>query len=80
MTSIEELLYQIPGASTPLGRIAIFGGAGAAIAYGTKPSISFHDDGTARPWILMDAKNPQSTLFPHWMWVVLPGVLFGVLI
>ena len=80
LTPIEEALLCIPGCSGPLGRVAIFGGAGAAFAYGVKPSISFEADGTAKPWILFDPTNARSTLFPHWMWGVLPAVIFGVLI
>jgi hypothetical protein len=80
LSPIEGVLASIPGCNTPLGRIAVFGGAGAAFAYGVKPSMSFNPDGTPKPWILFDALNPNATLMPHWMWGVLPAFIFGVLV
>jgi hypothetical protein len=80
LSPIESAVAAIPGCNSPLGRIAVFGGAGTAFAYGVKPSISFNPDGTVKPWILFDAMNPNATLFPHWMWGVLPAFIFGVLV
>jgi hypothetical protein len=80
LAPIEDLLMNIPGCSTPIGRIAVFGGGGAAFAYAVRPSISFTDAGVARPWILMDARNPEATLMPAWMWGFLPAALFGIFI
>ncbi len=80
LAGIEQLLLKVPGAATPVGRVAIFGGAGAAYAYNMRPSISFHADGSPRPWILMDSNNAEATLFPYWAWFVVPGAIFGVFI
>lgn len=80
ITPIEGILLQIPGAATPLGRVAVFGGAGAAFAYWVRPSVSFDESGQPKPWIVTDSKNPNATLFPYWAWFVVPATLFGVLI
>ena len=80
MAPIEELVAMVPGAATPLGRVAIFGGAGAAYAMAVKPLVSFTEDGKARPWVLFDPHNEQAAAFPYWAWGVVPAVLFGVLL
>lgn len=80
LAPVESLVMAIPGTATPLGRAAIFGGAGVAYAMAMKPLMSFKPDGTVRPWIVMDANNPEAAVFPYWAWGVVPAVLFGVLI
>lgn len=80
LSPIEEILTEIPGAATPLGRMALFGGAGAAYAYYVRPSMSFDATGCAKPWIFFEPKNPNAAIFPYWAWGVVPAVVFGVLI
>ncbi len=77
---IESILGSIPLCSTPLGRVAVFGGLGGATAYVIKPSMSFNDDGSAKPWILFDPSNPQAAIFPSWAFFLVPALIFGVLI
>lgn len=80
LSPVESLVMAIPGTATPMGRAAIFGGAGIAYAMTAKPSMSYLPSGAPRPWIVMDAKNPDAAVFPYWAWGVVPAVLFGVLI
>lgn len=80
LTPIEDLMMNIPGAQTPMGRMLVFGGAGTAFAYAVRPSMSFFEDGSPRPWIITDSKNPQATLFPYWAYTVLPALVFGVFV
>ena len=78
--TIENLLLMVPGGATPIGRAAIFGAAGGAFAYFVRPSASFKPDGTPKEWILTNQNDPDATLFPYWAYVIVPGVIFGVLI
>ena len=80
LSPVESIVSAIPGAATPLGRAAIFGGAGIAYAMSVKPAMSFMPDGSVRPWVIFDASNPEAAVFPYWAWGVVPAVLFGVLI
>ena len=80
LAPIEALVMAVPGTATPLGRAAIFGSAGMALAWSMKPSMSFDHTGRVRPWIVMDANNPEAAVFPYWAWGVVPAVLFGILI
>lgn len=80
MAGVESMLMSVPGASTPLGRIAIFGGLGTAIAYFVRPSMSFNEDGSAKPWIIFDSANASATLMPYWAYTLVPAVLMGVCI
>lgn len=80
LSGIEQLLMGIPGANTPGGRIAVFGGLGGAFAYFVKPDMTFFPNGSPRPWIVMDANNPNATLFPYWAYVIVPAVAFGFFI
>jgi len=80
MTPLEELVNMVPGTSTPLGRVAVFGLAGTTFAYAVRPEMSFNKDGSARPWIVFDSKNPEATLFPYWAYGLVPAVLFGIFI
>ena len=75
---IEELVAMVPGASTPLGRVAVFGAAGTAVAYFLRPEMSFNPDGSAKPWIILDPNNANATLFPYWAYTLVPAVLFGI--
>ena len=70
----------VPGGATPMGRVMVFSTAGTAFAYLVRPSMSFNEDGSAKPWIVTDANNPNATLFPYWAYTVLPGLLFGVFV
>lgn len=77
---VEDLVMMIPGTSTPIGRAIIFGGAGAAIAFGVKPAFSFNADGTPKPWIVTNSDDPSATLFPYWAYILVPGLIFSVLL
>ena len=77
---VEKILGTLPFGTYPLGRAALTAGAGATFAFMVRPSVSFHDDGTPREWILLDQSNPQATIFPWWAWSVLPGVFFGIFV
>lgn len=79
-SALESLLVCVPGAATPLGRVAVFGGSGMAFAYFVRPEVSFHADGSPRKWIVTNGEDKQATLFPWWAWGVVPAVLFGILI
>lgn len=78
--AIESLLMSVPGAQTPLGRAALFGGAGMAVAYFVRPSLSFKPSGAPRSWIVTNGNDPEATLFPWWAWIVVPGALFSVFV
>lgn len=78
--AIESLLMSVPGAHTPLGRAALFGGAGGAFAYVVRPSLSFKANGAPRSWIVTNGNDPEATLFPWWAWIVVPGALFSVFV
>ena len=80
LSPIEEILIQIPGGATPMGRMALFGGMGAAYAYTMRPSMSFDASGNAKPWIVFDPQNPNAAIFPYWAWGVVPAIIFGVLV
>lgn len=80
ITALESLLLNVPGCSTPLGRALVLGGAGAGVAYGLRPSISFFPDGRVRPFIVTHPQDPEATMFPWWAYAVVPAVLFGVFI
>ena len=75
---IERLFLALPMGGSPLGRTILAGGAGLAVAYGLRPSISFDKQGKPRPFILFDQRNPEATLFPAWAYFVVPGVIFGL--
>lgn len=77
---IEQIFSVIPFGSTPLGRTVLGLGAGTAIAYYVRPSMSFFPDGRPRPWIITDSKNPESTVMPYWAYPLVPAILFGVLL
>ena len=68
----------IPGCNTPLGRVAVFGGAGTAYAYYVRPEMSFMPDGSPRPWIILEPNNQNATMFPYWAYTLVPALLFGV--
>lgn len=78
ITPIESLFIKLPLGGSPLGRMVLAGGAGAAVAYYGRPAMSFNKDGTPKPWILLDARNPDAAVFPWWAYIVLPAVTFGV--
>lgn len=72
----------IPGGlgRTIAGRMIVFGAAGGAFAHLVRPSMSFDAQGNPRPWILLDANNPDATMFPAAAYVVVPAVLFGMFV
>ena len=78
ITPMENLLLKIPMGSTPLGRTVLGAAVGSAVAYYVRPSVSFFDDGSARPFIMTDAQNPEAAVFPWWGFVVLPAITLGV--
>jgi len=78
ITPVEQTFLALPGGGSPIGRMIISGGAGAAVAYFVRPSVSFDANGNARPWILFDSKNSDATIFPYWAWFVVPAVTFGL--
>lgn len=80
LTPVERALCMVPMCGTPIGRAAVFGSLGASVAYFVRPSMSFKEDGTPREWILLDPKNPESTLFPWWAYIVVPASLFAVFV
>lgn len=80
ISTLESLLLNVPGCATPIGRVVVLGGAGAAVAYYVRPSVSFHADGSPRPFIVTHPHDPESTLFPWWAYAVVPSLLFGVFI
>lgn len=78
--AIENILARIPLGTTPIGRAVVFGGTGGAIAYAIRPSMSFKKDGTPKNWTFTNPDDPDSTLFPYWMYVAVPAFIFSVLI
>lgn len=77
LSPIESFFASLPGGNYPIGRAAWAGTTGGVIMYGVKPAFAFESNGEARPWILLDSSNPNATIFPAWMAIVLPGVIFG---
>lgn len=77
---IEKMLGALPFGEYPLGRAALMSAAGAGFVYVVRPSVSFHVDGSPRPWILADSTNPDAAIIPWWAWVALPGVFFGIFV
>lgn len=77
---LERGFAALPFGTSPIGRIVLCGGAGAAYAVAMRPSLSFDDKGAPRPWIFLDSKNPEATVWPWWAYAVVPAVLFGVLL
>lgn len=72
---LEDIVGAIPGGKYPMGRAIIFGGVGGLYMYYAKPRVSFTEQGVARPWVLMHPNADDSTWFPYWMWIVVPGAL-----
>jgi len=75
---VEQVFASLPFGSSPSGRVLLAGGAGAAFAYFVRPAVSFDKNGNPRPWILLDSKNPDATVFPYYAWFVAPAVIFGL--
>lgn len=66
------------GMATPVQRFAVGTAIGALIVYAARPSISFYQDGTPKPWALTAAESEDSTSVPFWALAALPGVLGAV--
>lgn len=75
---VEQAFLALPFGGSPVGRVVLAGGAGAALAYFLRPSVSFDAHGNARPWILFDSRNPDATVFPYWAYFVVPGAVCGL--
>jgi hypothetical protein len=75
---VEQAFCALPFGHTAAGRVVLAGGAGVALAYAVRPSVSFDTHGNPRPFILFDSKNPEATIFPYWAWFVVPGVVCGL--
>lgn len=74
---VPKLLSGI-GLGAPTNRF-IFGGAVAAtLLFITKPSLSFSQDGSAKPWVVFDQQH--GTPLPWWIVSLLGGALFGIFI
>jgi hypothetical protein len=80
LTAIESLVNSVPFCNTAAGRILVFAGAGASFAYFVRPSTSFNPDGSAKNWIIFNPTDKDAAIFPWWAYVVVPGVLFGLMI
>jgi len=75
---VEQVFLALPFGGSPVGRVLLAGGAGAAFAYFLRPSVSFDKNGNPRPWILFDSKNPNAAIFPYYAWFVVPGAICGL--
>jgi hypothetical protein len=78
ITPVEQVFCALPFGTSPVGRVLLAGGAGAAFAYFVRPSVSFDGNGNPRPWILFDSKNANAAVFPYWGWFVVPGAICGL--
>lgn len=77
---VEKILGAIPLGEYPMGRAAWGGILGGTFAFVVRPSVSFHEDGTPREWIMLDSKNPEASIMPWWAWIVLPASFLGVFV
>lgn len=78
LAPIESIVGSLPMCSTPFGRALVFGGAGTAFAFAVKPSVSFKEDGSVKPFILFAPDDLDASVFPYWAWGVVPAVIFGI--
>lgn len=72
---LEDMFGALPGGKFPVGRALWAGGLGGTYMYVMKPRVSFTLQGDVRPWILTSPNADDSTWFPYWMWIVVPGAL-----
>jgi hypothetical protein len=64
---------------SPIGRMAVGFGAGAAVVWAVRPSISFDEDGQPRPstW---SSDDPNATSVPWYAIAAVPAVICGTMI
>lgn len=70
-SSISDQILRILaklGLQTPAMRALALGGAAAAGLYVVKPTFMFNDDGSMRPWKIVDS-TPQATAIPFFVGV-----------
>jgi len=80
ISPLENVLSRIPLGGSPVGRVALGLGAGLAVIYFVRPSMSFFPDGTARPWIVTNWNDPEAAVFPWIAYPLIPAFVLGILI
>lgn len=80
ITPFEKVFTVLPGGTSPSIR-ALYGGVGGyAVVTLVKPGFMYDAAGNPRPWALTAPDAADATLFPWWMGVLFPALLFGVFI
>lgn len=77
---IEQVLGSLPLGEYAAGRAAVCATLAGATLYFVRPRVCFNEDGSARPWILLDQNNPQATIMPWYAVVGLTGIITGIFI
>jgi hypothetical protein len=81
MSAIVNILVSL-GLGSPISRAMVGAAIGFAYQSIIRPSISYYDENTPRPFILlMDGQNyEEGTYMPWWGWPVGGAVVFGMFI
>jgi hypothetical protein len=68
------------GSWATLKRFAIGFALASFIVTQFKPGFMFMQDGSARPWMLIEPENPQATPMTWYIFGAIGGLILGVLI
>lgn len=66
------------GLGTPVNRSLIFGAVGLAVETMVKPSVSYKENGVARPFAFTNPQNEDATYLPPGSLAVILAVIGGV--
>lgn len=90
---VEDTIGKLPLGNEPAGRALWAGGIASALIFGLKPDMFYYPkkdphvivERHLKPWIFFRGKNSKLpkkyyTMFPWWMAVGVPALVFGLFV
>lgn len=77
MEAIQDR-FALLGLDSPVKRGVVGASIGYLITEAARPSISYNEDGSKRPWAVMDPEAKNATMFPWFLWPAVSGASLAV--